>query len=206
MAFSVLGSNTMLDALGAQALYASVHSAPPTDAGLFELTGGSPAYARQPVTWSPAALATLPIAAPLLFDIPAASTTCFVGLWTLLTGGVFLGASPTSMSDVYGAATASNATTGTGLATCPNHGLAANDAVILTPVGGGTMPNPFVIDTLYYVVADPTTSTFQLSIRKGEFAQNFTTDGRFAFQRVGIDSFSVQGTLTISSLHFSLES
>jgi len=84
--------NTMLDALGTSAAYASLHTADPSTTGTNEVTGGSPAYARKSVSWNAASSGTTKTtSADITFDVPAC-TVAYVGLFTALTAGTFLGA------------------------------------------------------------------------------------------------------------------
>jgi len=92
MPYSTLGKNAMLNALGALAVFASLHSADPGDNGASELSGGSPAYARKAITWNAAASGSLDDSNVPVFDVPAGATVSFVGFWSLVTGGVFYGA------------------------------------------------------------------------------------------------------------------
>lgn len=71
----------------AQALYMSLHTADPGTTGANEVTGGAPAYARQPVTWVAGSVDGVYNATVPAFDVPATTVT-HVGLWT--TGGTFL--------------------------------------------------------------------------------------------------------------------
>ena len=49
MPYSTLGKNAMLDALGALAVFVSLHDGDPGESGANEIAGGSPAYARKAV-------------------------------------------------------------------------------------------------------------------------------------------------------------
>lgn len=93
MAFglSTAAKNLMLDALGGQAAYASLHTADPGTTGTNEVTGGSPAYARKAINWFAAASADLDNNANPVFDVPASTTVAAFGLWTAVTGGTWLG-------------------------------------------------------------------------------------------------------------------
>lgn len=101
MALSDAGKNIMLDALAASAAYVSLHTADPGTTGASEATGGSPAYARQALTW-PAASAGAISAAEVTFDIPAGTYTHW-GLWDAVSAGAFLGGEALSQSETYGA-------------------------------------------------------------------------------------------------------
>jgi hypothetical protein len=90
MPYSILGKNAMLNALGALAVFASLHSADPGDSGTNELTGGSPAYARKAITWNAAASGSMDDSNVPVFDVPAGSTVSYVGFWNS-AGTVFYG-------------------------------------------------------------------------------------------------------------------
>lgn len=92
MGFSTTACNLMLDALRAQTQYASLHSGDPGETGANELSGGSPAYARKAITFAAAANKQIVQngTAPL-FDIPPSSSVQYVGFWTAITGGTWLG-------------------------------------------------------------------------------------------------------------------
>jgi len=91
MPYSAVGKNSMLDHLGTEAVFASLHSADPGDNGASELSGGSPAYARKAITWNPAAAGSMDDSNVPVFDVPAAGVVLYVGFWSLVTGGVFYG-------------------------------------------------------------------------------------------------------------------
>ena len=54
-----------------------------------EVTGGSPAYARKPLTWVPGASDGVNTAT-VTFDVPSGVTVQAVGLYTALTAGTYL--------------------------------------------------------------------------------------------------------------------
>lgn len=72
--------NLMLDALGAVAVKASLHTADPSTNGANEVTGGSPAYAKKTVAWSAAGSGTMNLDGTAVFDVPAC-TVAYVGFW-----------------------------------------------------------------------------------------------------------------------------
>jgi hypothetical protein len=93
---SLLERQRLLDDFGTQYGFASAHSGDPGATGTAnELSGGTPAYARQPVTWAAASGATPSVKALAAtfptFDVPAGSTVSFIGFWTLATGGTYGG-------------------------------------------------------------------------------------------------------------------
>ncbi len=89
-AYTILGKNAMLDALGVT--HISAHTGVgPGETGANEVTGGSPAYARIPITWNASAAGVIDSIGTQVLDIPAGTTVTFVGFWDSLTGGTCLG-------------------------------------------------------------------------------------------------------------------
>jgi hypothetical protein len=102
MGLNTAAKNLMLDELGTVAVYVSVHTADPGASGTSEVTGGSPAYARKPVTWNAATAGNLDNNANPVFDIPAGTTITHFGLWSALTAGTFYGGNALSASETFG--------------------------------------------------------------------------------------------------------
>lgn len=67
-----------------------------------ELSGGSPAYARKPVTFNAAAAGESAIPSDLTFDIPAGATVNEVAYYSALTAGTLLGTDPVT-AETYAA-------------------------------------------------------------------------------------------------------
>jgi hypothetical protein len=59
----------------------SLHTADPGENGSNEVTGGSPAYARQSITWNAAANGSIDDSNAPVFDVPAGTTVSYVGFW-----------------------------------------------------------------------------------------------------------------------------
>ncbi len=74
MPLTVTAHARMLDYLATQIASASLHSAGPGTTGASELSGGSPAYARQAVTWNAAATSNLNQLSAPVFDVPVGAT------------------------------------------------------------------------------------------------------------------------------------
>lgn len=74
---------------GVRATHASLHSADPGSTGANEISGGSPAYARKPLTWSVGTVDGV-VTATAVFDVPAGQAVTHGALWTALTGGTYL--------------------------------------------------------------------------------------------------------------------
>lgn len=68
MTLSVTAKNALLDHLGTLITHLGLAN------GATELTGGSPAYARQACSWAAAAAGAMALAGPETFDVPAGST------------------------------------------------------------------------------------------------------------------------------------
>lgn len=101
MALSTAARNLMLDALAQVAAYVSLHTSDPGAAGANEVEGGS--YARQPITWNPAASGNLDDDNQPEFDIPPNTTISHFGLWSAEEGGTYYGSGALSASESYGA-------------------------------------------------------------------------------------------------------
>lgn len=91
MPVTIAGKNIMLDALALVGVKAGLHSLDPGSTGANEVSGGS--YARQTITWSPAADANLDSANLPKFDVPADTWVRFYSVWSeagvlLATGAV----------------------------------------------------------------------------------------------------------------------
>lgn len=103
MALSNNGKNVMLNALGGVALYVSLHTADPGTTGANEVSGGSPAYSRQSVTWNAASNGNLDSSNQPAFNVPAATTITHFGLWSAATAGTFYGGGALSASETFAA-------------------------------------------------------------------------------------------------------
>jgi hypothetical protein len=96
MPYTNAGKNLMLDALrginpSVALAYASLHTALPGESGASEVTGGSPAYARKPITMGAAASGSMAATNQPVFDVPGGVTITHVGFWSAVSGGTFLG-------------------------------------------------------------------------------------------------------------------
>lgn len=98
------GKVVALTALGTAAKYISVHSTDPGTTGAGELTGGTPAYARQQATWTTPTTDTLSLANQPVWNIPGGATASHVGFWTAATGGDLLWSRPLPNTEVYAGA------------------------------------------------------------------------------------------------------
>lgn len=89
--------NNLATAYGTAATHAALYSTVPGASAGTELSGGSPAYARKPLSWS--APSSGAITASATFDVGSGSTVAGAGVHTALTAGTYLdGAGVTSQS------------------------------------------------------------------------------------------------------------
>jgi hypothetical protein len=103
MALSTSGKNDAVAGVIANAVYLSLHSSAPDGSGSAEISGGSPAYARQSITWgSPSNGAAAASNSPF-FDVPAATTVTHAGFWNASSGGTFKGSQALSASETFAA-------------------------------------------------------------------------------------------------------
>lgn len=200
MPFSTTALDQALDALNGGSptsiiAFASLHTAY-SSTGTSEVTGGSPAYARQAVTWSAAAAgskASASIAAA--FNIPAATTVAFVGLWSAASSGTFAGMGPAGAGTQF-AFTCTNASPG--VFTAPGSSYSNTQTVVLFNGAGATIPSAFTVGTVYYIVS-ASGATFSLATTSGGSAINTSNTGAGLVQGVTLETFAGQGTYTVSS-------
>ncbi len=205
MPFTAVIRNAMLNSIvgipaAVQATYASLHSDIPDDTGSDEISGGSPSYARQPISFQASTdSALLKDPSPtVVFDVPGGSTVQFVGLWTAGSGGTFLGYAPLS-SDAAQVGVASQPSGNIG---APGHGLNLNDRVLIAPFSGLSLPTGFSPGVYFAAPVDG--DNFKLAATNGGSAVTISTNGVVVFQKIRIDTFSGQGTVTVDSLTLGL--
>jgi hypothetical protein len=201
---STAAKNTMLDALdeaqAAGAKFASLHSAYSTT-GTNELTGGTPAYARKAATWDAAASGSKAINGTIVFDVAAAAVVRFVGFWTAVTGGTFLGMSPNA-GTIPQAFVVPDASAD--VLECVAHGFVNTDTVVVWAVPGDPLPTGLVEGTVYFVI-NATVDDLQLSATSGGAAVAITAIGAGMLQKLVVETFGGQGTHTITACTMSLD-
>lgn len=212
MPFNVTSQNVMLDALdesATQITHVGVNTlvtAPPTDttpgvsanAAATEATGGSPAYARQSVTWGAAATGQKTNTSTLTIDVPA-GTYGFFTFWNASSGNTnnYRGYAPFGAAvKGFGAVDSAGVTSNT--VTSGAHGLVNTDRVILYNVFAESLPGGITEGAAYFVVG-ATTDTFQISTTSGGSAVDITTIGELYFQKVIPEVFGAQGQITVAA-------
>lgn len=183
--------NDALDAVAALAAYASLHSAY-SASGANELAGGSPAYARQALTWGAAASGAVSISGTEQFNVPPSSSLAWIGLWSAVTLGTFYGMIPNGGYS----AVPFTATTGDTF-TAPGHGLSNGHRVVLFG-SAGSLPTGVTEGTIYWVVG-VSGDTFQVSTTQGGSAVDLTAAGSGVVQRIIVESYELQGTFDLTN-------
>ena len=181
--------NLMLDAAGVT--HVSAHTAY-SATGASEVTGGSPAYARKAITYAAAATAAKASSSSPTFDIPTGTTVRWVGRWTAITAGTFLGMEANGGSEQEFSV---DLTADTVLE--PAHGRAADSKIVFY---GDTVPAGLVEGTVYFV-RNPTTDTYQVGATAGGVAINLTGyPGRKCVVSVIVEEvYASQGTLQLTT-------
>ena len=188
--FTDAAKNAMLDAEPSTHLSAHIAWSP---TGANEVTGGSPAYARKAGAWDSASGAVAALSAAVTFDVPAATTVLYVGRWTALTAGTFLGMSP-----LNGTETEFSVDLTANTIKQVAHGYANGTQVVFL---GGTPPGGLTEGTTYYVVSTAT-DTYQVAATAGGAAIDLTAEPAAACMASKIvpETYGSQGTLQITTL------
>jgi hypothetical protein len=208
MPFNTAAINVALDALDESAtqithvgVFTLADPGTGTNFSGTEATGGSPAYARQSVTWGAAASGQKTNSGSLTFDVPA-GTYGFFGLFNASTGNTnnYRGYIPFGgASAVKGFATADTTLTNDQFL-APGHGMSDTDRVVLYNVFGGTIPVGLTEGSIYFVVSSAA-NTFKVSTTSGGAAVDITGlgNGQVFYQRVVPEVFASQGQITVAA-------
>lgn len=211
MPFNDTAGNVMLDALDegvTQITHVGIHQlgtdpGQATNATGTEATGGSPAYARQPVTWGAAAARQKSNTNAFTFDVPA-GTYAYFTFWNVVTLGAntgnyrgyapFMGATPLKGFFSTDPTLANNQFFSVA------HGLADGDRVILYNVFAESLPTGVAEGTVYYVV-NSAANTFKVSATLGGAAVPLTAvgGGEGHWARVVPEVFGSQGQITVAA-------
>jgi len=191
MPFSDTGRNTMLSSFVAAYPWLSLHSAYSTS-GANEMTGGSPAYARQQAVFDSPSGGAIAITGTETFDVATSSTVAFFGAWSASTAGNFAGMFPLQAGTPKAFTAATSDTI-----TAPAHGLSDTNTVVVWASAGGTLPTGLTAGTIYYI-RDSATDTFKLAASSGGAAIDLTAAGAGVMQTITVFTYSAQGTLALS--------
>jgi hypothetical protein len=192
---STLSADNLLNAWATTySKYGSLHTAY-SASGANEVTGGSPAYARQALTWGSAASNSMALTGTYTWNVPGSTTVYWVGFWDAVTSGNFQGMAPAGNASAYAFTVPSSTST----FTAPGSAYSSNQQVVIVPTGGSTTPGGITVGTVYYVKS-PSGDTFQLSASAGPgSAVSISADGSGLIQVITPEAFGSQGVFTLSS-------
>lgn len=184
--------NSMLDSITMD--LASLHTAY-SATGANEVAGGAPAYAKKAITMAAAAARARAASTQPTFDVPAATTVRFIGLWTN-AGTVFRGMYANGGSEKGFQIDVTN-----NRVLCEAHGLNDGDKVVFY---GGTAPIGLTEGTVYFVVTSTSTDPdyFQVALTLGGAAIDITGQHTSAckLSKIVEESFGAQGTFQVQTL------
>lgn len=198
MPFNDAAKNTMLNAL--DITHVGVHTLTDpgtgTNASAGEATGGSPAYARAPLTLASAASAAKGNSGALTIDVPP-GTYGFLTLFNHLTAnsGNYRGYVPIN-GTLRGFGTVDSAGATADAIQSAAHGLADADRVMVMNVLGESLPTGLTEGTIYFVVTS-TSNTFELSLTSGGASVDITGQGELFWQKLIPEVFASQGQITV---------
>lgn len=95
------GKHLMLNGFATGSTWASLHTADPGLSGSAEVTGGSPAYTRESLSWAAAASGSVSSNASLVFDVPGTTTITHLGYWSASVSGTFYGSRALDTNQTY---------------------------------------------------------------------------------------------------------
>lgn len=161
---------------------------------LSELTGGSPAYARQPANWYPASEGLKVLSSGVTFDVPAGSTVAWVGYWSTEVVPTFLGMAPVggNLAMPFGVAGSSTAAV-----QCVAHPLAVGSSVVVWGNVAEPLPVELSEGSQYYVVA-VTTDTLELSLTLAGPSITFGSAGSGFLQQFVPSAYPDQDQYTVT--------
>jgi hypothetical protein len=210
--FNAAAQNLMLDALdeslAAGIKYVGIHTLAGGDPGVgtnaagTEATGGSPAYARQAVTFGSAASGQKSNTGALTFDVPA-GTYAFLTFFNDVSAnsGNYRGFTPMGGAAAVKGFFSVDTTLTNDQFLSVAHGLADGDRVQLYGAFAETLPTGTGLSegAVLFVVSSAA-NTFKLSTTSGGAAIDLTATGggEGYFQKVVPETFNAQGQLTVA--------
>jgi len=176
--------------------FLSLHSEYSSGGG-FELVGGTPAYARQPVVFTSVVSGQLIMVGSVTFDVPGPATVAWIGFWS--AAGSFRGMQPVG-GDALKIFTTVDVTNTPGVVAVPNHDYIVGDRVIMWASADIALPQPlFEAGTLIVgtVAVDQLTLTYS---DIGFTPVTFGFGGAGFLQRILSTDYVVQSTFALSGL------
>lgn len=208
MPFNDTAKNVALDALdesATQITHVGVHTltdpGTSTNANSGEATGGSPAYARQAVTWGAAASGQKTNSGTITIDVPA-GTYGFLTYFNASTGNTnnYRGYAPFGGASALKGFFSVDTTLTNDQLFSVGHGMSDNDRVMVFNVYAESLPTGLTEGTIYFVVSSAT-NTFKVSTTQGGAAVDITAvgGGEGFWQRVVPEVFASQGQITVAA-------
>lgn len=210
MPFNDPAKNVMLDALDEgvpQITHIGIHTLTDpgtgTNANAGEATGGSPAYARQAVTWGAAASGQKTNTSSLTFDVPA-GTYGFFTLWSAASGnvGTYRGHIPFGGANAIRGFFSTDPALANDALLSVAHGMSDGDRVQLFNVFSEALPTGTGLTegAILYVVSS-TANSFKVSTTQAGAAIDITAlgGGEGYFQRVIPETFGAQGQIAVAA-------
>ena len=192
--------DVMLAALAAEIDFVGLASDYPGAGGANEISGGSPAYTREAITWNAPASGNLDSSNAPVFDVPPSTTIPWLMYFDAVTAGTYHGCSPLGGGNLI----PFTAEDSTDVITADNHGFADTQQVVVYDAGAGAvLPTGLTEGTIYFV-RDATTDTFKLAATTGGVAIDLTADGAGFVQTIAPVVTGSQATLTITDADISL--
>lgn len=208
MPFNPTAKHVMLDALdesATQITHVGVHTL--TDPGLGttanagEASGGSPAYARQAVTWGAAAAELKSNTGALSIPVPA-GTFGFLTLWNAVSGNTtnYRGYVPFGGASALKGFFSVDTTLANDQLFSRGHGMADGDRVMLFAVFAEALPTGLAEGTIYHVV-NSAADAFKVSATAGGAAVDITAvgGGEGFWQKAVPETFGSDGTVTVAA-------
>lgn len=188
------GKNQLLDAW--DITHGTLHSGFPGDAGSNELSGGSPAYARQAATFGAAASGSRALSGNLTFNVPAGATVRWVAWFNAVTAGSCRAVAPNGGSPKKFQVDLTN-----NRIICEGHGYSADQKIVFY---NGTPPTGLTEGTVYFVrtptSADP--DHFEVAASAGGAAIDITgqaATGCVVSAIVEEGPYGAQGTFVVNA-------
>lgn len=188
--FTPSGRNQLLDATDIADV--SLHDGYPGTTQANEISGGSPAYARKPISFASASGGAKASNADITFDVPAGKTIRWIGYSTASTSGSGRAVSPNGADPKEFAVDATANTVWT-----PGNSYVDGTKVVFY---GGTAPAGLTLGTIYFT-RDGSGETCKIAATLGGSAIDITDEGSTdCIMSVIVEEvFGAQGTMKLAS-------
>ena len=201
--------NALLDSAVAGGLLTTPHLSlhtgfPPTTGPGNEVTGGSPAYARQVMAWSAASAGSKAMTGTEVFDVPAGTTVRAIATYDALTAGTQKAWSPAGAAARVAISVDAAGVTNNDIFS-EAHGMVAGNSVLFWDTYNQGLPAGLAEDTEYFVIATGLTAdAFRVSATLGGSAVDLTDEGVGDAQKFTPEVYGAQGTYTASTFTVAL--